>query len=46
MTESRAMSPSLEGAECLEGEPTGGVDSSADEGRQGRVEEFFPTTSL
>ena len=28
------------------GEPTGGVDRSADEGRQGRVEEFFLTVSL
>lgn len=46
MMESRAMTPSLEGAECLEGEPTAGMDKSADEGRQGRVEELFLTASL
>ena len=46
MMESRAMTPSLEGAKCLEGKPTGGVDRSADEGRQERVEEFFLTASL
>ena len=46
MMESRAMTPSLEGAKCLEGEPTGGMDRSADEGRHGRVEDFFLTTSL
>ena len=45
MMESRAVTPSVEGAQCLEGEPAGGVDRSADEGRQGRVEEFFLTAS-
>ena len=41
MMESRAITPSLEGAECL-----AGMDKSADKGRQGRVEEFFLTASL